>query len=138
MSPYAERTRVPVGQSRNEIEAALKRYGADGFAFGWEDGRSVVQFRADGRYVRFTVAMPDARSLTRAQYEQEERQRWRALLLVVKGKLESVEAGIESFEEAFLAHVVLPDGGAVKDWLGPQIEAAYADGKMPRLLPAGA
>lgn len=136
MAPYAERTRVPVQQSRAEIERLLVRHGAEAFGFGWEDGRSVLQFRAHGRYVRFTVPMPDA-ELARGAYEQAERQRWRAMLLVVKGKLESVETGIETFEEAFLAHVVVPDGRVVKDWLGPQLEQAYADGRMPKLLPAG-
>jgi hypothetical protein len=36
MSRYAEDTRVPVDQSRMEIERALARYGASGFGFSWE------------------------------------------------------------------------------------------------------
>lgn len=135
--PYAESTKVPVAQSRTEIERLLIRAGADGFAFGWDAGKSMLQFRIADRYVRFTIPMPDEVT-SRAKYEQAERQRWRAMLLVVKGKLESVETGIETIEEAFLAHVVVPDGGTVKDWLGPQLEEAYRAGKMPPLLPAGA
>ena len=38
------------------------------------------------------------------------RQRWRALALCIKAKLEAVECGITSFEEEFLAHVVMPNG----------------------------
>jgi hypothetical protein len=136
VSPYAERTQVPVSRSRLEIEQVLTAYGADAFAFGWEQGRAVVTFRADGRYVRFVVAPESTREKTRKQIEQAERQRWRALLLVVKAKIESVESGIETFEEAFMPHVVMPDGQVVKDWLTPQLEQAYSTGKMPAMLPA--
>lgn len=136
MSPYAERTQVPASRSRMEIEALLTKYGADAFAFGWEGERAVVTFRADGRYVRFELAIKPDDRLTQKQREQVERQRWRALVLVVKAKLEAVESGIESFEEAFMAHVVMPDGSVVKDWLAPQLEQAYSTGKMPAMLPA--
>jgi len=39
-----------------------------------------------------------------------------------------------SFEEEFLAHIVLPDGTTVGQQIRPHIEKAYIDGKMPRLL----
>jgi hypothetical protein len=126
---YAERTKVPVAQTRTEIERALARYGADAFGYGWDGDRSVISFRAQGRYVRFAIQIPSS--------PQEERQRWRALLLVVKAKLEAVESGITSFEEEFLAHVVLPDNQTVGDWLLPQVWAAYEDGGMPKLLMPG-
>ena len=64
------------------------------------------------------------------------RQRWRALALVIKAKLEAVETGITGFDEEFLAHVVMPDGKTVGDHLLPQVDAAYKSGKMPALLPA--
>ena len=38
------------------------------------------------------------------------RARWRALGLCIKAKLESIASGIETLDEAFLAHVVLDDG----------------------------
>lgn len=63
------------------------------------------------------------------------RQRWRALALVIKAKLEAVETGIVSFEQEFLPHLVLPNGGTVHEWLAPQMEAVYDKGVMPRLLP---
>jgi hypothetical protein len=49
------------------------------------------------------------RTETQAQraWEQAVRQRWRALVLVIKAKLEAVESGITSFEDEFLAHTVL-------------------------------
>lgn len=56
---YAEKTEVPAERSRAEIERTLQRYGADSFMYGWEQDRAVVQFRAQNRYVRFVVGMPD-------------------------------------------------------------------------------
>lgn len=50
------------------------------------------------------------------------------------GKLEAVESGITSLEDEFLAHIILPDGSTGGDFLKPQIELAYKEGKMPSLL----
>ena len=152
MSRYAERTDVTSDRSRSEIERTLARYGASQFMYGWETGRAVVGFAMEDRRVRFDLPMPDRndrrfthtptrgtrRSETAidAEYDQEVRQRWRALALVVKAKLEAVAAGITSFEEEFLAHIVLPSGETVGGWAVPQIEEVYRTGKMPPLLPA--
>ena len=125
---YAEGTKVPVGQSRAELERVLERYGAQAFAYGVDVERAVIQFRAHGRHVRFDLPLADLD-------EREIRRRWRALVLVVKSKLEAVETGIVTFEEEFLAHIVLPDGSKVADWMAPQLEEAYESGRMPELLP---
>ena len=129
MTRYAAKTTVPVSRTRDEIERVLARYGADAFGYGWDDGRAVLSFRAKGRYIRFSMDVVGT--------PQEERQRWRALLLVMKAKLEAVESGITSFEDEFLAHVVLPDNRTVGQWLGPELEAAYLHGEMPKQLLPG-
>lgn len=126
---YAKTTKVPVRQSRDEIEKTLTRYGADQFAYGWSGAKATIAFRADGRFVRFTVAIPES--------PQEERQRWRALLLVIKAKLEAVDSGIATFEEEFLAHILLPSGRTVGDEVAPAIETAYETGESPPLLGPG-
>ena len=59
----------------------------------------------------------------------------RALYLIVKAKMEAVEAGISTVEREFLYDIVLPDGRTAGEWLAPQIEAAYNSGDMPALLP---
>jgi hypothetical protein len=69
------------------------------------------------------------------QFEQACRQRWRALALVIKAKLEAVESGITCFEDEFLAHIILPSGQQVGEWLRPQLKLAYDKGSMPALLP---
>lgn len=151
MATYAANTEVSPGRSREEIERTLARYGATAFMYGWEDERAVVQFRAANRMIRFQMVMPPLADFERtpggkrtrtheqqvAEQEKAMRQRWRVLALAVKAKLESVEAGLESFEEAFMAHILLPDGRTVSDFMGPQIETAYVDGAMPKMLPAG-
>jgi hypothetical protein len=146
---FAATTTVSASASREEIERTLTRYGADQFLYGWQDDAAMVGFRMDGRQVRFVLTMPSkgerrfthhsrgARTPEAAakEYEQAIRQRWRALALVIKAKLEAVESGISVFEDEFLANIVLPSGATAGDWMRPQIAEAYRIGSMPALLP---
>jgi hypothetical protein len=152
MAQYAANTEVSQEKSRMEIETTLRRYGADAFSYGWEEERAMIAFRANNRHIKFVIGMPDRNDpkfktykrgystynrtpdAAYSQWEQGCRQRWRALALVVKAKLEAVSAGISEFEEEFLAHIVLPDGTTVGQQIRPHIDAAYLSGKMPRLL----
>src|SRR5262249_43854026 len=68
-------------------------------------------------------------------WQQACRQRWRALALVIKAKLEAVESGITTFEDEFLAHIVMPDGKRVADHVKPTIARVYEGGQMLPLLP---
>lgn len=155
MPKYAENTNVSPEQSRGEIERTLQRYGASHFGYGWGPHQAVVEFAMEDRRVRFILPMPDRvefrtettrvnqhhakdRDRTPEQIEklwdQATRQRWRAMALVVKAKLEAVEAGITSFEDEFLAHIVLPDNTTVAEHVRPAIAQAYATGTMPELM----
>lgn len=150
-SRYAERTRVPSDASRAEIERTLRRYNATAFGYGWDVDSATIMFEIAERRVRFRLPMPDpndrqfthteARGLPRsaaareAEYERAVRQKWRALALVIKAKLEAVEAGITSVSEEFLAHTVLPNGATVGEWALPQIAIAYERHEMPALMP---
>jgi hypothetical protein len=145
---YAQETTVPVDRSKAEIERLVQRYGATEFATGWRSGRAVIQFHMRNRYVRFILPLPDKSEFsktpsgrrTRSEHdtlkawEQGCRQRWRALALSIKSKLESTESGIEEFEVAFMGQVVMPDGRTVSEHVLPAIDAAYKSGKMPELL----
>ena len=148
---YASDTNVSINRTREEIIRTLERYGADGFGFMTESDRSAIYFRIEGIRVNLQVSMPDfadfqkmpvrnARRTEQAQqraYEQACRQRWRALLLIIKAKLEAIEAGITTLEEEFLPHIMLPSGDRVGDWLLPQVEESYRTGQMPPMLPQG-
>ena len=151
MPKYASQTSVSGDRSRSEIERTLKRYGADSFMYGTRGSTAAVQFEVKGRRILFRLELPDpdSREYTHSStgrvrrstdqaleaWEQACRQRWRALALIVKAKLEAVEAGISSFELEFLPYTVLPNGGTVGEWALPQIALAYETGQMPPMLP---
>ncbi|WFF07227.1 hypothetical protein O7622_01100 [Micromonospora sp. WMMD1076] len=153
MSRYAERTEVPSDRSRAEIERTLRRYGATQFAYGWDRNNATIMFEIAERCVLFRLPLPDrnaaeftmtkrpgvARTESAAEnlYEQAVRQRWRALALVIKAKLEATAVGITTIEQEFLAHIVLPGGRTVGEHTAPAIAAAYAGGRVPALLPGG-
>lgn len=139
MAKYAENTKVPVENSKNEIEKILKRFGADQFGYGSKEDGAVIVFRAQGRHVRFLLPLPGPkeRFTKKDGREQEVRRRWRSLTMCVKAKLESVATDIETFEESFMAHIVLPNGMTIAEHAKPLIEQAYTDGKMPPLLSFG-
>lgn len=130
---YAQDTKVPVIQSRGEIESLLKAHGADTFMFGHEVGRAILAFRIKGLNVRLDLKVPKGESVTE---KREERRVWRAMLLIVKAKLEAVLAGVADHEKEWMPYTVMPDGQTVGEWAKPQIARMYKDGKMPPLLPA--
>lgn len=130
---YAAKTKVPVDQSRNEIERTLKRYGADRFLYLTEKDRACIMFEAHDRRIRFDLPLPSGDS---DKERQIARQRWRALLLCIKAKLESVESKIETFEDAFLAHVLMPDNQTVAAHIKPRIAQIYGGNEMRPLLAA--
>ena len=150
MTRYAESTEVSSDRSRAEIDRTLARYGATSFMYGRSETNAMIVFEMKGRRVKFVLPLPDrnskefthtpnrgtrrSQSQIEAAYEQAVRQRWRALALVIKAKLEAVETGITEFEDEFMAHIVLPNGQTVGQWMKPQIATAYNNKTMPPLL----
>ncbi|MET3665951.1 hypothetical protein [Caulobacter sp. 1776] len=152
MSKFAENTTVSTSASRDEIERTLRRYKADAFMYAQDKDLLTIMFRIEGRMIRFELTMPDREADDFATYmrgsvryqrepaaaeklwEQACRQKWRALALVIKAKLEAVSAEISTIEDEFLAHTVLPDGSTVGDWAKPQLKIAYESGAMPTSL----
>jgi hypothetical protein len=150
MAKFAENTSVSVDKSRAEIERLIIRYGATSTAFMTAPGRALIMFEAKNRKIVFELPLPatdekrfifDGRHHRRPPAKQMEaweqacRQRWRALALVIKAKLEAVESGITTFEDEFLAHIMMPDGRSVGDHVKPTIESWYTGGNMMPLLP---
>lgn len=152
---YAENTSVPVERSKAEIERMLTRYGADKFMVGSDQTRAMLAFQIHGKMVQFTLPLPGRTEKRFTHYkaraswhepkqrteqaafkewEQACRQRWRALALCIKAKLEAVECGITSFESEFLAHFVTPNGQTIGERIIPQLEQATKEGHMPQLL----
>lgn len=147
---YAKETDVSCAKSEADIKNILRRYGTGQTVFADDDdkGKSMVGFVMHGRQVRFILPLPKREEFRttptgrdRAPKSQDEaweqacRQRWRALLLVIKAKLEATECGISTFESEFMANIVLPDNRTVGEFMLPQIAEAYDNGKMPAMLP---
>lgn len=142
---YASDTAVSQEKSRNEIEATLKRYGATAFMYATGETGAMVQFYISERRIKFVLQLPDrkakefthssrgprAADVAEKAWEQAGRQRWRALALVIKAKLEAVASGITTIEDEFMAHTVLPDGQTVGEFMKPQLAIAYQTGSMP-------
>jgi hypothetical protein len=130
---YAVDTKVPVTQTRTEIETTLTKFGATSFAYGLQPNKATIAFQCSGRHVRFDIKLP--KDTSEAKTARLHREKWRALFLAVKAKLVSVDTEIETFEEAFMSHIVLADGRTVGDSVKPAIEQEYKTGKpMPLLL----
>lgn len=151
MGTYAASTGVPSDKSVAEIKQTLMRHGAEQFAYMESAREAVVAFIINGWQVRFTLPLPDRHDeefthhsrgprlpeAAERAYEQAIRQRWRALALVIKAKLEAVESGIVSFEQEFAMHTILPGGGSVHDVVIPAMREAYETGG-PMVLQIGA
>lgn len=149
---YAATTNVSVEKTEAEIKQLIRRYGATSFASFESGTHAMIAFEMNSRRIVFKLPLPDReadefkRTPTKRQlrsadqimaaWDQACRSRWRALFLCIKAKLESVESGIETFEDAFLAHIQMPDGHSVSEHVRPRIAAAYETGTMQPLLPA--
>lgn len=140
---YAEDTKVPFEKSVADIVGLLKRAGAN--QIGQMDDKRfyAIQFTLADRMIRFRLPLQSLdemprvngrnQTLTLAQRKerlaQAHRSRARALLLVIKAKLESVESNIETIEQAFLANVVMADGATVYDRIAGPIALEYQSGR---------
>lgn len=133
MRRFAEKTGVPARKSLDEIERLVRKHGASSFVSGWEEGgAATVAFGLKGRLVRFRLQPPPTRGSSQQKFDQETRRRWRCLLLAIKAKLEVVESGIATFEEEFLAHVVMADDVTIWE----RIQMLEKEGR-PMLPPIG-
>ncbi len=155
LSRYASGTGVSVGKTKGEIEDLLIRYGAEQFVAGWSEDVAVIGFVFDGRHIKFELHLPDRQSdefwyppsrrtrrskeAAHKAWEQGCRARWRALLLVIKAKLEAVECGISSIEMEFMPWTVIPGGGGetVGERVAPELSRAIETGNAPRLTLGG-
>jgi hypothetical protein len=137
---YAANTTVSEAKSRAEIEQTIRSHvGRDAsYSYGTMAGRAAIQFSAYGRQIKFELPLPsreDAekragrknsrRPPTEGQItewlEQEDRRRWRCMLLIIKAKFEAVELKLELaeteterasiFEQEFLGCIVVGHEG---------------------------
>lgn len=135
---FAEGTKVPVDRTRPEIERLVRDHKATSFGSMWDKDSFVVMFELRGKRLRFDVRAPETKKYPlQRDWEAEERRRWRALLLILKAKLEMVESGDAEFESEFLANFVLKNGSTIATNFLPNLRAILDTSSMPKLLAAG-
>lgn len=152
---YAEGTTVSIEKSKMDIEREVKRYGGTRFLSSWtnKDGfnSAVIMFEMPVgnqlRQVKFTIPMPTeeeiqdnlVRRKTQKQVQtlvvKEEKRRWRVIFLVLKAMLEAASSGLFTFDEIFMAHLVLSDGKTVGNRMIPDLEHILKTANMPALNP---
>lgn len=158
--PYADKTSVSVEKSRAELDTLLMKHGATQRGIMCDDERScaIVAFILRGRQYRLELPLPrieqfeaEAKKNAKGWWtftadqrlhrqkllsEQASRSRWRALVLLVKSKLELVRIGASTVEREFLADLVLPGGETLGSRIDTEIHAILK-GAPPRLLGMG-
>jgi hypothetical protein len=136
-----QQSSTPVAKSQEDIRRILSKYKADGVQFSEDWTKMILMIRflytiGKVQYsVLFKVPIPKAETKTpgRSQQrspsqlqkiqEQYERGIWRAVFWAIKSRLESVEFGIETFQEAFLSHFEIPGSDKqIGDILIPRLE----------------
>ena len=125
---YAEDTKVSVQESIDAIRTTVGKHDGAQFFCALGEDEALVAFSKEARQVRFYISLE-------GKGEQERKAALRALLLVIKAKLEAVASGISVFEDEFLANITLPNGNLVGREVRRAIAIAYEGGEMPRLLP---
>ena len=90
------------------------------FTYATQGNLATVIFAMENRRIRIVLELPDpedfrytnhsptrehSQTAQQDDHDQACRQRWRALLLDIKAKLEAVTAGISSIETEFSAYV---------------------------------
>jgi hypothetical protein len=146
---YVRGASITGAASRMEIQDMLTEYGATGFRCGWEEGRAAIAFTAGKRRFRFVLPLPGSADLAGSagdplqprrqgtgskSPEEMARRCWHRLSLLIRAKLEAVDSGIVTFDQEFLAYMVLPGGGTVFQDAAPAIGTAYATGVRAGLL----
>lgn len=120
----SSRSNIP--KTQEDIRRTLIKYGADGVQFEelFQDRKVTIRFMYkinDNPYiVKIIGAIPETKRETPSGrylrsddlFEKKKReasiQIWRALFTAIKSRMESISFGIETFEEAFLAHIEIP------------------------------
>lgn len=140
---YAEGTTVSVERSQIQIQQLLKSHKASDVGSMERSDEALIGFSYDRRGYRISMKYPALQTFSRSgrttrtpaqmrsARDQEIRRLWRALLLVIKAKIEIVESGIVSFEEEFMPYILTADGQTFSEWIRPQLER-----HVPLMLPS--
>lgn len=130
---YATKSAVPAQATQMEIQALVGRYGGQRYTVSIEEERARIGFALHDRTILLSLPLPRgderrfgyyrrqgyeyarAAGAARELWEQACRANWRALLLVVRAKLEAIELGIMDVDEAFFGERVTDTGETVRE-----------------------
>lgn len=147
---FAAGTTVSVEKSQAEIRELLRKYGVpvdDHYFAGVREGNIFVTFRVDAIYYRLELPLAKAEDARFAKFagraakpnerqqmaDQHAREQWRALLLVTKGLVVSIDAGLP-LKQAFVGQMLLPSNQTVQQAMPQAIQTIYDTGKPPESL----
>lgn len=157
VTEFAENTKVPVEKSKMELDTLLMKHGAANRGVQTDDinGKAAIAFVLAGLKYRLEIPLPriellpapgdeprgwrgwseeDRAAWVRKEWEQSCRSRWRAVLLLVKAKLELVRLKVSTVEKEFFADLVVPGGQTMHAAMSESIQRALVDGTMPVLM----
>lgn len=136
VSKFAAKTTVSAAKTQVDIQLLLKMHKATDVATGEKGESAVVTFKVNQRRFRMNFAYPEVQTFARtggravrtpaqqkAARDQEIRRLWRALFLIIKGKLEALESGIVTLEEEFLPYIVTEDGQTLYERIKPRLDS---------------
>lgn len=127
MAKHAATTKVPVAQTRAEIDELLRSRECDGCRWTdhWKEGKTVLEFlwTADEAHppllCKFEIS---AGNLDEVDEAQEWRRVHRVLRVFLLGLFEAVDGGLITLEEAMLPWVVAKNGRTVGQKLLPKLQ----------------
>lgn len=130
---YAKGTDVSVSKSQEEITKIFIRYGVEHYGFAARPGWAAVNFEVKDVPISIAIPLPHMPTEEKIRnpksgymvnalplWEQEVKESWRALVLLLKANLEAVDRGLLSIEQAFLAYISLPNGETLGERVIPQ------------------
>lgn len=141
MARKFEGTAIAVNRSRDEIEAIIAKHG--GGRVQWlsiSDREERVVFHCYGRWLVFPIRYGTAReapagSPNRARWAERDRMRaYRLTRSRIGDRFEEYREDPDvTFEEAFMANLLLPDGRTGADAIGDLVGARFDRESMPPL-----
>lgn len=140
MRKYACDTTVCVQKSINDIQKILTQFGATRFGYMSSETDVIFACELRNKRIKFKLPLPLKKDVpyhpqrnSDKYLEQQFRSLHRGLFLTIKAKLVSIDSGIETFEEAFLANIILSNGQSFGEYSIPKLEETYNSGDVPRL-----
>ena len=147
---YAINTETSVDKSKTDISRLLSRYGATTTSINETQQFALVAAEIHGVQIRIRLDLPQkndpnitmtpqkryrSKPAREKEYQRAIKSTWRALFMILNSRLEEVDRGISTAQQAFMPWIMLPDNSIVEDHVLNTIEIAYKTGQVPSILP---